>query len=43
MFLEYEVHLQNGVYSSIYRYNVVSGNVYALSGRHYGPHSSSIK
>ena len=25
------------------RYNVVSGNVYALSGRHCGPHSSSIE
>ena len=28
---------------SIYRYNVVSGNAYALSGRHSGPHSSSTK
>ena len=24
-------------------YNVVPGNVYALSGRHCGPHSPSIK
>ena len=28
---------------SIYRYNVVSGNVYTLSARHCGPQSSSIK
>ena len=28
---------------SIYRYNVVSGNVYARSARHCGPHLFSIK
>ena len=27
----------------IHTYNVAPGNIYALSGRHFGPHSSSIK
>ena len=34
---------EDPVLYSIYRYSVVSGNAYALSGRHCGPQLSSLK